>query len=152
MVDITIRKPKWSDIYYLEQLGRMCLPIYNTSFDWLFCYQTDIIYVAESDRQIIGFVDAKKNYEHDNNCHIMSIAVHPDYRKQGVGKLLLRKVIMTRDKSVKLISLNVHIENMEAVKFYKNNRFIVDHIKKNYYGNQIPYREYNDAYHMIKHL
>lgn len=79
--------------------------------------------------------------------HITNIAVHPEYRGIGTGKLLLEALIeICKIESVNSITLEVRKSNLVAQSLYKKYGFVEEGIRKEYYGDN---RE--DAIIMWKH-
>lgn len=83
-----------------------------------------LFFVAEKNQYIIATVMA--GYD-GHRGWIYSIAVHPDYRKQGIGSDLLT-FIQGKLNSLGCLKVNLQImEGNEAVqKFYKANGFSVE--------------------------
>jgi [ribosomal protein S18]-alanine N-acetyltransferase len=70
----------------------------------------------------------------EDEAHISTIAVHPDYRSQGLGELLLagmleRAIFLNAQYSV----LEVRVSNESAIKLYRKYEFDVVGQRKNYY-------------------
>lgn len=79
--------------------------------------------------------------------HITNIAVHPEYRGIGAGKLLLEALIeICKIELVNSITLEVRKSNIVAQSLYKKYGFVEEGIRKEYYGDN---RE--DAIIMWKH-
>lgn len=71
--------------------------------------------------------------------HIKNIAVHPDYRKRGIGSLLINEV----KKLKKDIYLEVMEDNTIAIKFYESLGFKrISEIKKFYSNGKSAFRYY----------
>ena len=65
---------------------------------------------------------------------ITNIAVHSDYRKQGIGSKLLDSLInLCNDLNCSSINLEVRASNFPAQSLYKKYGFIVDGLRKGYY-------------------
>ncbi len=82
-------------------------------------------YVAELDSKVVGYAigDVKRHL-------IVSIAVHPDYRRKGIGKALMNTILKNmHDYAI----LQVRVSNKEAIKFYKKLGFIEKELLKSYY-------------------
>ncbi len=77
-----------------------------------------------------------------DRIEIEYIIVSPDYRKKGVGTLLLKSI---ENNNVKNITLEVKESNVVAINFYKKNGYKIEAMRKNYYGNK-------DGYLMLKEL
>lgn len=73
------------------------------------------IYIYEENNNIMGFAGLVENY-------IAGIFVEKNFREKGTGKKLLDYA-----KSIKNnLTLNVYEKNIDAVKFYKREGFIVE--------------------------
>lgn len=78
----------------------------------------DFCLVAEVDKKIIGavWVRTSKQYGHiDNKTPCFSISLYPEYRNQGIGTELMKKMIKSlTEKGYKRASLSVQKENYAA--------------------------------------
>jgi len=69
--------------------------------------------------------------------HIMNISVAPEFRRQGVGRRLLRFTIEFMEQAcVTVIFLEVRRTNHAAIKLYKDYGFEDVYVRKNYYGDE----------------
>ena len=67
-------------------------------------------------------------------AHITTIAVHPNYRNQGYGRLLMNFLIdFSQDHGVDTMILEVRVSNIPAIKLYSSLGFKKIGIRKNYY-------------------
>lgn len=67
---------------------------------------------------------------------IHNIAVHVDYRRRGVARALLGRVIdQARDQSLVRVMLEVRQSNLPAQKLYKSMGFLTTGIRKKYYSD-----------------
>ena len=84
------------------------------------------VYVIES--EVIGFIGLEQNY-------IEGIFVNTNNQCNGIGTLLLNKVKESRDT----LTLSVYKKNVNAIKFYKKNNFVItsESIDKN--TNEMEY-------------
>lgn len=119
------------DIDILEKLEKVCFPSTAYSFEQLREMLDD------SERYQIMFVLDKeivKGYlilfDNSESIEIMKIGTLPDYRRQGVGELLIREI----SKLKKDIFLEVR-ESNNAREFYKNCGFQEIGKRKNYYSD-----------------
>ena len=79
---------------------------------------------------------------------ITNIAVHPDYRKQGIGAKLLESLInLCTHFDCSLINLEVRASNYPAQNLYEKYGFVVDGLRKGYYEDNKE-----DAILMTKYL
>ncbi|MDZ4906939.1 MULTISPECIES: ribosomal protein S18-alanine N-acetyltransferase [Clostridium] len=80
---------------------------------------------------VIGFVGV---WIIVGEADITNIAVHPNYRKLGVGSKLLSSLInICDDLSCSLINLEVRASNISAQNLYKKFSFIENGLRKGYY-------------------
>ena len=150
------------DIHLIDNIGKVCLPIYYSASDLLFLlFDSNYIMfkITNSTNDIMGFIVAKKKYsecqqydDDDSNdlnffgkniqpiirFHIMSIGVLPQYRKKGYASLLINhlKNYITKKykKSIKL-SLFVLTNNEAAIKLYEKNKFRKIFCNEDYYDS-----------------
>lgn len=67
-------------------------------------------------------------------AHLDSIAVHPDWRRKGIGSYLLKIGIeYATSKGAKTMQLKVREHNLPAILLYTKFGFKIIGIKKNYY-------------------
>lgn len=70
---------------------------------------------------------------------IARIAVSPDARRKGIGQCLFDYMLgICKEKDMARILLDVRESNHSAISFYKKNGFVVDGIRKNFYGGIQP--------------
>ncbi|WP_297508134.1 ribosomal protein S18-alanine N-acetyltransferase [Thermococcus sp.] len=102
----------------------------------------DTFLVAEYNGKVIGYVMAY--LRPDLEGHIMSIAVDPAYRGNGIGSALLTEAIERLIKrGARYIGLEVRVSNEKAIRLYE--RFGFKKVKRivGYYADG------EDAYYMI---
>ncbi len=69
-----------------------------------------------------------------DDLEILTIAVHPDYRRKGIATNLIKELQNFAQKNQKgKIFLEVNVKNTPAVQLYLKNGFIQSGIRKNYY-------------------
>lgn len=90
--------------------------------------------VAELDGKLIGCA----GFELDDDCaEVQTIAIDPDYRKQGIGTLLFMKMIIAAvDRGAAMFLLEVRPSNIPAVKLYESFGFEVIDRLENFYGDE----------------
>ena len=83
-----------------------------------------------------------------DEVHILNIAVHPDFRKIGLGEMLLRDCLdFSYDRGLKLAVLEVRTSNNSAIKLYEKIGFKTLRVRKKYYSDTGE-----DAYVMLYEL
>lgn len=90
--------------------------------------------VAELDGKIIACAGAEI---FPDGAEIESIAVDPDFRRQGIGRRLLAEMIEAiLKRGVNLVILEVRPSNKAAIKLYEKFGFEIVERLKNYYPNE----------------
>lgn len=90
-----------------------------------------VYYVALRGDQLIGYAGM---WLFSGEAHITTIAVHPDFRGQGLGKIMMD--ILTnhaRDVGAETMLLEVRPSNIPAINLYKGLGFRRIGWRKNYY-------------------
>lgn len=131
-IKIQIEKMIGEDFRIIENIGQKCLPIYYQYDDLLTMSfnQYQLLYKAvkineideqttienkeNANKEIIGFIVAEKQ-ENNLRIHIKSIAVLPEYRRLGIGCLLINKM---KSQPCLSITLIVSEKNEDAYRFY----------------------------------
>lgn len=89
--------------------------------------------VALHGDKVIGFVGMWIVF---NEGDITNVAVHPDYRKQGVGNLLIDNLItLCKKNNINSLTLEVRESNIPAQSLYKKHGFKEEGVRKNFYNN-----------------
>ncbi|OGF46623.1 MAG: ribosomal-protein-alanine N-acetyltransferase [Candidatus Firestonebacteria bacterium RIFOXYC2_FULL_39_67] len=69
-----------------------------------------------------------------DEMNIVNIAVHPEHRKKGLGKQLLKHLLTEGLKEgAKFATLDVRVNNTAAKKLYESAGFILIAVRKKYY-------------------
>jgi ribosomal-protein-alanine N-acetyltransferase len=69
-----------------------------------------------------------------DEAHITNIAVHPDYRRKGIGSALLEGIIdVAKRNFVRGMTLEVRAGNEAAIQIYKQYGFYETGVRKKYY-------------------
>lgn len=87
--------------------------------------------VAKIDDRVIGYAGI---WFIAGEGHVTNIAVHPDFRKQGVGRRLLQTLEdMIRSRGGDRMTLEVRVSNYWAQHLYRSMGFVATGIRKGYY-------------------
>jgi len=91
---------------------------------WLLKAQNCFFIVAETDNEIIGYLIGRYEREHIfsklKRGHIVSIAVHPKWRRKGVGTALMLEAIRRfREANCTRVILEVRVSNKPAIQLYE---------------------------------
>ena len=69
-----------------------------------------------------------------DECHITTVAVKPQFRRQNIGtKLLISLINQCYEKFIKYITLEVRISNISAISLYEKFGFKSIGVRKKYY-------------------
>ena len=89
--------------------------------------------VAKVENIAVGYIGAWKI---QNEGHITNIAVHPDYRGQGIGNMLVSELLSLCEKEgINAFTLEVRRSNIIAQNLYKKFQFAECGIRKRYYAD-----------------
>jgi GNAT superfamily N-acetyltransferase len=86
----------------------------------------EIVYVAENDKQVIGWIHVFKTIRLESGefCEIGGLIVHEQYRNIGVGKLLLEHAKeWCRQVAVPVLRVRCNIKRKEGNEFYTASGF-----------------------------
>lgn len=133
-----IRKFKKSDINYIMEIWKnenikahKFIPkkYWEDNYDYVKEILPNAeIYVYTINENIVGFIGLDKNY-------IEGIFVDTNNQYNGIGTLLLNKVKENRNTLI----LNVYKKNIDAIKFYKKNNFVITNESMDKRTNEIEY-------------
>lgn len=152
-----LRQFKPSDLESVTRINRVCLPENYTNFFFLDLYKRfpETFLVAEENGEVVGYVMCRietvlpsfKMISIRKKGHVISIAVLPKYRRQGVGYALMQEAM----RSMLLYNarecfLEVRASNTPAVKLYKKLGFEITRALAGYYADG------EDAYMMARKL
>ena len=89
--------------------------------------------VAKINKEIVGYAIGEKN---ENSGLIISVAVKKEWRRRGIGKKLIEKLLENfKKEGIKKIFLHVREENKEAINFYQALGFRIIELIGNYYSS-----------------
>ena len=82
-------------------------------------------------KKVIGYI----LYWHlREEVHINNVAIHPDFRRQGIGEAVLHKVLaQVQSEGAQYVVLEVRPSNVAALTLYKKLGFEFLGARKNYY-------------------
>jgi ribosomal-protein-alanine N-acetyltransferase len=69
-----------------------------------------------------------------DECHISTIATHPDWRGRGLGELLLLNMLfMANEQAAQMVTLEVRQSNLAAQSLYHKYQFAIVGERRRYY-------------------
>jgi ribosomal-protein-alanine N-acetyltransferase len=102
---------------------------------------SDFRVVAVVDEEVVGYSIARieiainiRRFKMYRRCHLLKLAVEPEYRRMGIGDSLLRETIRyARRGGANEVILEVRAKNIQARRFYSNRGFSEVKYKEGYY-------------------
>jgi len=117
-----IRVAKIEDLEEMKKMDEISLKA-NHSLDY-FKRNLNNTIVAVEGQKVVGYFMFKGEIA-------MNLVIHPDYRKKGIGKILVKE---TMKKSNRLVS-RIREDNVNALEFHKHLGFKYKRKIQNYYKN-----------------
>jgi ribosomal-protein-alanine N-acetyltransferase len=119
----TVRKAELRDFFKLHRLEKLCFQ--RDAWPWIdvlaaLTFPETIRLVAERE-EIIGFVIGDRR-RHKDMGWIASIGVHPQHRRQGVGRRLLRAC--EREIGTRRLRLSLRFSNRDALALYRSEGYV----------------------------
>lgn len=134
--EIEIRVADLEDIFSIYEISTLCFPISwsITSIKGELTSNTHARYVVAVENGIVvGFAGL---WIIVDEGHVTNIAVHPDFRRKGIGTLLMDKLMfISKNENLIGLTLEVRKSNLSAQNLYKQFGFIEEGVRKNYYSD-----------------
>lgn len=130
---LKIRKAHLNDLDKIIEVERASFghPYSKKFLTYLLKREGQINLVAE-DKEIIGYSSARIE---GKLGHILSIAVRPNRRREGIGTKLMQATLNSLQGKCKSLFLEVRESNKKGQKFYSALSFKKKGVKENYYAN-----------------
>ncbi len=141
---VQIKKMSERDCEAVWELQKKCfsVPWSLESIREMFETEGYLNLTAWEDGVLAGYIGIKAVLD---EADITNVAVHPDHRRQGIGKQLLEKLLrQAAAEGVCRIFLEVRTSNAAARALYEGAGFQIIDIRKNYYE-----KPKEDAYIMV---
>lgn len=118
------------DVYEVESLS-FSYPWSIASLKRELTHEFSHYYVALLGDEVVGYCGLWMILDEG---HITNIAVHPSYRRQGIGQLLMDHLLkVANENNLSGLTLEVRLSNFAAQTLYSKNGFVIEGIRKNYY-------------------
>ena len=132
-----IRLEQMSDAHVsqIAQLEKICFsdPWSETSVASELHNPLSLWLVALDGDTVAGYVGSQSVLD---GADMMNIAVHPDYRRQGIARALINGLVAAlADKNVRCLVLEVRASNVPAIALYEQLGFQQVGRRPNYYRN-----------------
>jgi len=140
-----VRRAEKKDIETINNLGALL----DNNFANLFKMKKILkdklakVYVFEKDNQVLGFIHLTILYE---TMDIINIVVDENHRHKGIASILIDYMITEANTKVEIITLEVAVDNKNAIALYKKFGFEIINTRKSYYYKN------KDAHLMAKRM
>lgn len=128
-------KMRESHVAQIAEIEKLCFndPWSENSIRYELTNAISLWLVAVCDGKVAGYVGSQSVLD---EADMMNIAVHPDYRKQGVAQMLIAQLIaMLSTQGVRSLTLEVRTSNDPAIALYEKMGFVQVGRRPNYYRN-----------------
>ncbi len=88
--------------------------------------------VVEAEGQVVGYAFVWLIKE---EAFIMTLAVSPEWRRKGIGRWLLKRIVETFKDKAEVISLDVRKSNIPAIRLYRSMGFEVVKERPKFYSD-----------------
>ncbi|RLF20430.1 MAG: ribosomal-protein-alanine N-acetyltransferase [Thermoprotei archaeon] len=142
---IRIRNVKLEDLEQVYDIERASFkdPYPPDLLRTLALFHNDTFLVAVYGDKVVGYVIGAIRW--DVIGHILNIAVHPDYRRRGIGSILMKEIMKRlKEKGARIYRLEVRVSNTPAQHLYERLGFRKAYVIKGYYNDG------EDCYVMLK--
>ena len=132
---ITLMEMKAEHVPQVAQLEKICFadPWSELSISLELTNVWSYWVVALDGDTVVGYVGSQSSID---EADIMNVAVHPDYRRQGIAENLINTLIAElKKRGCHALLLEVRASNTPAITLYEKLGFAQVGCRKNYYRN-----------------
>lgn len=134
-IKLTLRDMQRGDLDEVLEIERQCFqqPYSRQIFEQELKIQVATLWVAQCRKKIVGYIDF---WLVRDEMELISIAVHPDYKRTGVGDLLMQEMMRYAHRhAATFIYLDVRVSNKAAQGLYEKFGFAKVGIRRRYYSD-----------------
>lgn len=134
---ITIREMQFDDLEQVMEIENenFSRPWTETGFFTFLIRQDTLFLVAEKEDEIVGYCGVVMVQEEGD---ITNVSVKKEEQNQGIGKLLISKLIEeTGAMEIEKLFLEVRESNERAIHVYETAGFVQNGCRKNYYEDPV---------------
>ncbi len=132
------------DLSAVMEINRVCLPENYSPYFFMEVYKScpEAFIVAEVNRKVVGYIMCRMEFGFSDvrrfrmvrKGHVVSVAVLPEYRRQGMGRELVTASLKALElHGAEECFLEVRTVNEEAVRLYKQMGFETVRSVSHYY-------------------
>ena len=133
--EMTITQMKTAHVPQVARLEKLCFtdPWSEQSVASELGNPLSLWLVAEENGAVLGYIGSQTVMDESD---MMNVAVHPDYRRRGIGQaLVLTLAQRLKEKGSRSLALEVRTSNAPAIALYEKLGFTRAGLRKNYYRN-----------------
>ncbi len=133
--DYTVGDAEYSHLTGIAELEKECFsePWSINALEESFAAGTRFFTAVTQDNRVIGYIGISAILDEG---YITNIAVTDQYRKRGVGTMLLQKVFsFARKKGLSFVTLEVRVSNSRAISLYEKQGFVREGERRDFYTN-----------------
>jgi len=133
MSEPVIRRLRITDLDAVDQIERRSYPTpwSRSMFAGELAKPASICLGAFVEERLAGYMIISRYVD---AWHVMNIAVDPDFRRRGIGTLLLERLFEVTDDGVRRgYTLEVRVSNEDAIRLYERLGFRARGVRRGYY-------------------
>lgn len=134
-IKVTLRDMLRADLDQVLEIERKSFqqPYSRQIFEQELKIQVATLWVALHRKKIVGYIDF---WLIRDEMELISIAVHPDYKKTGIGETLMQEMMRYAHRhAARFIHLDVRESNRGAQRLYEKFGFTKVGIRRRYYSD-----------------
>jgi ribosomal-protein-alanine N-acetyltransferase len=132
--NVTIRPMSMDDLNRVTEIDKLSFPLPWPESSYRFeltANRASILLVAEVAGRLVGYVGCWLLVD---EVHISTLAVHPEFRQQGIARRLLNDLLhQAASGGAELATLEVRISNQAAIDLYESFGFQISGRRPRYY-------------------
>ena len=123
-----------SEVVYIENRS-FHVPWRERTFKSLLRQPHAALFVAEMAGRVAGYAAV---WFVADEAELGDLAVHPDFRRRGIGSLLLDRALEeARGRAIRVLYLEVRAGNEDARRLYERSGFEVATVRRGYYSHPV---------------
>ncbi len=133
-----IRKANIKDKEDIIRLGNLVNHNFSSVYDMdeYFSNDYNVIYLDIENGKIVGMIMAIILYE---SCEVLNIVVEDNFRRKGIASNLMDTLISEFSENIEILTLEVDVNNKNAIKLYQKFGLEIINTRKDYYENSDAY-------------
>ena len=133
-----IRKANIIDKEDIIRLGNLVNHNFSSVYDMdeYFSNDYNVIYLDIENGKIVGMIMAIILYE---SCEVLNIVVEDNFRRKGIASNLMDTLISEFSENIEILTLEVDVNNKNAIKLYQKFGLEIINTRKDYYENSDAY-------------